>query len=144
MSQAIAEPVRMSHDTEGRDLGQLWQRSMWIVVALYWLGIFGGTHWPVPPHTPLDNVDKWMHFSAYWGLAILFSLALSTRRPLSLARSLGVVLLLAGYGALDEVTQPLVGRDCDFFDWCADLTGILLGVSLFLLWAWHRRSHQPE
>ena len=61
---------------ETADRRQMWRRFSWGVVAIYWLGMFGGTHWPTPPHAPFGNADKWMHFSAYAGLALLISIAL--------------------------------------------------------------------
>jgi VanZ family protein len=112
----------------------------WVVVALYWLGMFGGTHWPVPPHAPFGNADKWMHFGAYCGLAFLVSMAIGMRRPVSLAVSLAIVVLLAVYGALDEMTQPIVGRDCDLWDWFADMAGVLVGIGCFRLAALARRQ----
>jgi len=51
-----------------------------------------------------------------------------------------VVLVLAAYGILDELTQALVGRSCDIFDWFSDICGILLALgALFVLrrlWYW--------
>jgi VanZ family protein len=103
-----------------------------------------GTHWPTAPHAPFGYADKWMHFSAYGGLALLFSIAMAMRRRMTLAISVAIVALLAGYGAFDEVTQPLVGRDCDLFDWFADVTGLLIGTSCFWLGslAWRRRPNR--
>jgi VanZ family protein len=137
MSNAVLEP---SYD-QTAERPQAWRWISWGVVAVYWLGMFGGTHWPTPPHGHFGNADKLMHFSAYFGLAVLVSIALGMRRPVSLAVALGVVALLAGYGALDELTQPLVGRDCELLDWCADASGIVLGTCCFLLGAftWRRR-----
>jgi VanZ family protein len=135
MSHAVLE--RESHETDDRHPARRWWS--WGVVTVYWLGMFGGTHWPTPPHTPFGNADKWMHFGAYSGLALLLSIAIGMRRPVSLAVGLAIVVLLAGYGAFDEVTQPLFGRDCDFWDWVADLTGVLVGISCFWLAALARR-----
>ena len=109
------------------------------MVVVYWLAMFAGTHYPKPPHTAFGNADKWMHFSAYFGLAVLLSIATAVRRPVSLGVALAIVALLAGYGALDELTQPLVGRDCELMDWCADVTGILIGASCFQVVALARR-----
>ena len=57
------------------------------------------------------------------------------RRPLTLAVVATIVALLASYGAFDEVTQPIVGRDCDFWDWVADMAGILVGIGCFMFGA---------
>ncbi len=39
--------------------------------------------------------------------------------------------LLAGIGALDETTQPLVRRTCSIVDYACDLTGIAVACLLF-------------
>jgi VanZ family protein len=133
MSTVIAEAEIEHRETPVRDYRQALQRLSWCAVAVYWLGMFYGTHTPSPPHTPFGHADKWMHFSAYFGLAVLLSLATSLRRPASWTKSVGIVLLLAGYGALDEVTQILVGRDCELLDWCADMVGVTLASAIFWL-----------
>ncbi|HTU23775.1 MAG TPA: VanZ family protein, partial [Pirellulales bacterium] len=108
------------------------RRWAWAAAIAWWLAMFGGTHSPAPPHPPFGYADKWMHFSAYFGLAALLSLALEMRRPLSRGLFWGLVALLAFYGAFDEITQPIVGRDCDFWDWVADVVGILSGAGCYL------------
>jgi VanZ family protein len=136
MSNAVLERCEVT------DRRQTYRWSSMGVVAIYWLGMFVGTHYPTPPHTPLGNVDKWMHFSAYLGLALLLSIATAVRRPVSLAIGLAIVLLLAGYGVFDELTQPLFGRDCELLDWCADVAGILIGTTCFQIGAlvWRQRT----
>jgi VanZ family protein len=135
MSNAMLE--RECSTTNDRQAPRWWS---WAVVAVYWLGMFGGTHWPTPPHAPFGTADKWMHFGAYGGLAWLLSIAIGTRRPVSLAVGVAVVVLLAGWGAIDEVTQPMVGRDCDLWDWAADVAGVLVGVGCFRLGVLARRQ----
>jgi VanZ family protein len=39
---------------------------------------------------------------------------------------IGICLL---YGAIDELTQPLVGRFCSFDDWLADASGAIAVVA---------------
>jgi VanZ family protein len=138
MSNAVLE--RECCETADRGPARRWWS--WGIVAIYWLGMFGGTHWPTPPHTPFGNADKWMHFGAYCGLAFLLSIAVGMRRPVSLAVMLAIVVLLAVYGALDETTQPWVGRDCDLWDWVADVAGVLVGIGCYRLGslAWRPRS----
>ena len=79
-----------------------------------------------------SGMDKVCHFVAYAGLAFLlamvWSLRRSTRSPLPLAHLATIVVLLATYGVLDEVTQPWVGRSCEVGDWIADLCGAVMGV----------------
>jgi VanZ family protein len=35
-------------------------------------------------------------------------------------------------GAIDELTQIPVGRDCSFWDWTADISGAAAGLLLFV------------
>ena len=41
--------------------------------------------------------------------------------------------IVAAHGILDEVTQPIVGRNADVLDWCADMVGATLGLSGLLI-----------
>ncbi|GAG31705.1 unnamed protein product, partial [marine sediment metagenome] len=43
-----------------------------------------------------------------------------------------VGIIVIGYGALDELTQPLVGRTRDGYDLLADSLGMLVGMAIFL------------
>ena len=66
-------------------------------------------------------------------MAFLLALNAALRRRFSWRTAVAIVALLAAFGAFDELTQPLVGRDCDMLDWCADVTGTLLGLAAFRL-----------
>ncbi len=115
-------------------------RLLTVVLVIYWLGMFLGTHMPHPPRlTESDGVDKWMHFGAYLGLSLLLTSVLVLRRPASGLLVIKIVAILAAVGAFDEITQLLVGRDCEFLDWCADVIGAALGSSLIVGFAIVRR-----
>ena len=105
-----------------------------MVLVGYWLALVIGTHIPRTPHVimSLGTSDKVLHFSAYAGLALLVCLYWSLDRTFGVRQALGVVLLLSAFGAVDEVTQIPVGRECDRYDWLADVSGTLLGISIFL------------
>ncbi len=98
------------------------------------LGAFTLTHWP-PPEDPLPQPisDKVLHVIGFVVLGLVTSHRFA-RGPQS--RRTGVFLLvwvgLAGYAALDELTQPFVGRMCEFADWLADLFGALAGLSIIM------------
>jgi VanZ family protein len=55
-------------------------------------------------------------------------------------------LALAALAAVDEATQPLVGREADRLDWYADLAGLAAGLAVIatglLIWRRHRRGTQ--
>ncbi len=140
MSQAIAKALSDPPETQAPTSRPVWQRLVWTATAVYWIAMFVGTHWPKGPHLPISGGDKVMHFSAYLGLALLLSLSTLSWWPVLWLKSIGIVGLLACYGAFDEMTQPLVGRDCELLDWCADMTGVLLAVGL---WLWFVRTLCP-
>jgi VanZ family protein len=72
--------------------------------------------------------DKALHFTAYFGLAWLGTLAWGRRvRPLLI---LAVVLALGG---ILEILQGMVGRDGEWGDMLANTLGGLAGMGLALL-----------
>lgn len=69
--------------------------------------------------------DKVMHLLVFLLLTTLWQVSFATPAPLSL-------LLLAGYGGLIELLQHYATvRTGDWWDWLADVVGILLA-----LWLW--------
>ncbi|MFQ5501618.1 MAG: VanZ family protein, partial [Phycisphaerae bacterium] len=88
-----------------------------------------------PPEYPLPQpiIDKVLHVIGFVVLGVVTSYRFA-RGPRS--RRAGVFLLvwvgLAGYAALDELTQPFVGRMCEFGDWMADLFGALIGLTIIM------------
>jgi VanZ family protein len=69
----------------------------------------------------------------------------SLRRPFGPRAAIGVVVGLAVYGALDELTQIPVGRYADVYDWLADCAGALAGVAAFAaVGAVYRRAGRRE
>ncbi|MBC8106620.1 MAG: VanZ family protein [Anaerolineae bacterium] len=104
-----------------------------------------------PRHVPPVPVnDKIEHFAGFAILAILLTIAINGRTSYSPARIRGGVArgepsrtgrgaremlrpfaialaICLIYGALDEWTQPFVGRTCDLHDWLADAGGAMVG-----------------
>ena len=119
-----------------------------VVLGCYWLALVIGTHLPNPPHAilSLGTSDKWLHLAAYLGLSFLLNLYGSLRRRWTWRQGLAVVALLALFGVLDEVTQIPVGRECDVFDWAADVAGSIGGVALFLVVSplWRKPAWRPR
>jgi VanZ family protein len=105
-----------------------------VMLGGYWLALFVGTHIPHPPQlfVSFNAFDKVLHFGAYAGLAFLISLSWWLRRAFAWRQWLAVWALTAAFGIFDEVTQIPVGRNCELFDWFADVTGSLSGLALFL------------
>lgn len=109
------------------------------ILPTYWLALFLVTHLPrlrIPGEIPQS--DKFAHFGAYALLAfLLWRFAETFTRPLGAGFAPRALLLIAGYAALDEWMQSLVGRSADPLDWMADMTGA--AVTLALL-EWRRRA----
>jgi len=109
-------------------------RIFWIVAILYWCALFAGTHVPARVIEKVPLNDKVEHLVGYGGLATLLFLAFVVGQrcqPASIAiLVLGILIL---YGAIDEWTQIPVGRDCDLFDWYADVTGSAVALVLLTM-----------
>ena len=111
------------------------------VLGGYWLAIFVATH--LPPTTSFlpneeNNIDKVYHFTAYAILAGLLATVWQLSSGVLTARHLSWTwIAVVIYGALDEITQIPVSRDCDIWDWTADATGAAVGLLAFV-WL-HRR-----
>ena len=109
-----------------------------LALVVYWGALLLGTHLPaqhVPHH--LDPVDKFVHLTAYAGLSFLFLAAfpgtvLEPTGRMGWIGTIGVALLMAIHGALDEVTQALIpGRFPSALDWFADCIGTVMGLGAF-------------
>ena len=105
-----------------------------LALAGYLLALLIGTHLPSgTPILPGDNYDKLCHFSAYAILAALVATAWQlTAGTLTLRHLRWTWIAVAVFGALDELTQIPVGRDCDFWDWVTDASGAAIGLLLFV------------
>ncbi|HET6879798.1 MAG TPA: VanZ family protein [Pirellulales bacterium] len=101
----------------------------------FWLLLVALTHFPNPyPHrSEPQHFDKVVHFSLYAALAVLAlrSLTLAARWASPIARCTGIFAAVVAFGLFDEATQPITGRDFDWFDWLADGLGALAGVACY-------------
>ena len=111
-------------------------------LPLVWIVFFVLTHWPVEemPDTPfIPHIDKVVHFSLYAVLGFLLS-----QRVISdgnFKKRLGIVLVvLAAYGAFDEISQPYMGRTMELIDWIADVCGAMMGIVMHRLWTKKNRA----
>lgn len=99
------------------------------LLAGYWVAMFVSTHIPTLPIALPGQSDKTVHLTAFCGLASLLMAWRCSRGQVGLSHLLLMWLMLAGYGAVDEVTQPIVGRVCDLHDWLSDLLGAAIGLA---------------
>ncbi len=99
--------------------------------------LFIGTHLPPNSHLlprSIEHFDKVCHFTGY---AILAGLIATTCQMaagnLALRHLCWIWAGIAIVGAIDEITQIPVGRDCDIWDWTADVLGAATGILVFVL-----------
>ncbi len=96
-----------------------------LAILLFWPGvavIVWGELTPDPPSIFNQIWDKAEHFTAYFGLALMVTLALGFSRRLPYA--LAGILLMAG---VLEILQGYTGRDPDWRDMLANSIGWLAG-----------------
>lgn len=121
----------VSMDHRRSDRGH-WAKSTSVaVLGVYWAALFVATHVP-QVSLPLEPSDKVLHASAFSALAFLLAFTWSLRGPFGLRQCVAVLVIVAAYGALDEATQPLVGRTADVLDWIADIVGASVGLAILL------------
>lgn len=113
-----------------------------LVLVVYWLGLFTASHIPRTPDVlSFAGGDKIMHFSSYALLAMLCALDRQLRGTLTGSTLPRIAAVLALYGVVDELLQyPIDGRTCDPLDWVADILGISVGLSVFVLLRMLRRK----
>jgi hypothetical protein len=110
------------------------QKITLVSLILYWPTLFVLSHIPVPQFVREAGVsDKCLHFLAYLILVFLFWFAVKPTRKVNWRRLTAwwILLVVAGYGAADELIQRYVGRTCDIEDFAANLVGIIAGLLLF-------------
>ncbi|QDV90949.1 hypothetical protein RAS2_20340 [Phycisphaerae bacterium RAS2] len=116
------------------------RRMRTAVFGCLFVGAFVTSHMPPPPvpsRPPIN--DKVMHFSGFVLLGMVSiwrGLTVGRRYPMKSA--LAWLVGLMAYGAVDEWTQPIMGRSCELYDWVADVFGAIVGIAIILLL--HQRS----
>lgn len=105
-----------------------------VALAAYWLVLFIATHLPAGTrYLPRQNVDKVDHFFGYALLALLIVTTWQLVAGYLTTRHLcWAWVAIVFYGAIDEITQIPVGRECSLWDWLADAVGAVLGLLIFV------------
>ncbi len=121
-----------------------WFLGLW---SSYWVLLFASTHTPMPgwPSWAPEPSDKTLHVAAFFILAFVGWLALSARFGPGYWQASGWFVVAAIYGACDEVTQPLFGRNCSILDWFADILGVVMAITVIEIGRGlhHRMTPQP-
>jgi len=86
----------------------------------------------LPHFTVFPEIDKVVHFSMYFGLSFLACWCFEISRD----RMKPIYLLLTGvfmYGVLMEILQRTMhnGRNFEFMDMVANLTGAIVGIMIY-------------
>ena len=105
-----------------------------LATVLGMVGVLGLTHIPqeaIGRVLQANALDKVAHILAYGLVTTLFLLSL--KRPVRPAVLVLGLVGLAVIAAVDEITQPLVNRTCDLWDYVSDLIGIALAGTIFLI-----------
>ena len=108
----------------------------WVILAVYWPTLFVVTHLPKLPSVEVPGSDKTLHFAAYLLLTLTFWLARygKARPDPRRFRAYLVLIIMAVYAALDELTQGLVpNRYSDPYDWLADVLGVLVALGFLYI-----------
>jgi len=103
-----------------------------VVIALIIFLLSNSPH-PELPRIGLEWEDKVAHILAYFvfGLSVLMFVLTNSNK--SDFKFVAIITILIGsiYGLTDEFHQYFVpGRDVEFFDWVADVIGIVLSLLL--------------
>lgn len=107
-----------------------------VLLVVYWIFLFTGTHLPGSAIKSMHFSDKVMHFSAFAGLAFLLAWSL----PRQIGRFPGLLVaasITLTYAVIDEYTQGFVpNRTPDVQDFVADALGMLFGFAAYLTLRW--------
>jgi VanZ family protein len=110
-------------------------------LLLYWGLMMVAFHIPLQREEQLTRlpIDKVVHFSAYGMLALLLLMASDgfvslpgfVNRLGLVPKAMIILACVSLHGLADEFTQPLTGRDFDWWDWAADISGSASALVLY-------------
>lgn len=103
-----------------------------IVLLVYWILIFTGTHLPGSELRSIQVQDKVLHFGAFAGLAFLLAWSLPRRIGGAIPGVAVAAAVALVYGAFDEWTQGFVARRVPSLgDLTADALGTVFGLVIY-------------
>ncbi len=107
-----------------------WKPALWLAIICYGLFI-PASELPTKPFVNIPHFDKMVHFSLFFGLNILLMRPLK-KLKLNLKYYLLAPSISVFFGLILEYEQHIItiSRNSDFYDFLANLTGII-AASLF-------------
>ena len=116
----------------------------WLPLIIFCLAIFIQSSLPSYENLPeFKFSDKFLHFSAYAVLGILFFRAFQTLRIKTNTRLLVLLSVVSAslYGISDEIHQYFVpSREADILDVLANALGAACGVYFYHIWVSRKRA----
>ena len=102
------------------------QIDAWLVVpAILFVTWSELTHINLAQDLEINVWDKALHFTAYFGLALMTTIAVRARR-----RAIWYALGLIALGGGLEILQGVTGRDADIWDEVANTLGVVSGAGV--------------
>ena len=119
------------------------RRLVLVLCLIVWATAVIATHIPTG-RLPISGVsDKLLHAAGYFVLAGVLWLTLSVHGVSGAKRITFIFFAMLAYAAIDELTQPLVGREDSIGDWLADVIGATASL-IFLEMLALGRSWSPR
>jgi VanZ family protein len=138
-----ASSDQMTPDAPGRKVSLL-TRVATPAAATYWLALYVGTHIPNPDMLIGAHVsDKVLHFSAYFGLYLVFAVRiriLGDAWP-TIRQTIILAAMTSLFSAFDEITQgiPIINRYPDVMDAVADCAGVAAAIVVVGIACWSEK-----
>lgn len=105
---------------------------IYIPLSVHWISIFILTSLPDKDLPSVNFDDKIKHFIAYLVLSFFLTIALSVQNKFKKMKEHYIkyaLLITLIYSTFDEIHQAFIpGRSAEFWDWLANLFGILIGI----------------
>ena len=80
--------------------------------------------------------DKLVHICMYFALAFILLYDYSRSKGEKNSKWMPVLICVffpVVFGGMIEVLQPILSRSAEWLDWLSDITGVLLGWGIFLI-----------
>ncbi len=113
------------------------QLDAWLLAPAVLVVVYGElTHSSLAERLEVDVWDKTLHFTAYFGLALMATIAVRARPRRAFWWALGLIVL----GGILEIVQGATGRDASIWDEAANTLGVLAGTSIAWAGIWLLRT----